>query len=355
MLSRRIRSLLLPVIYLSAGYQFVRYYVSFPVFYLNLGAYLSGRERLPFQCRVLPIFLLSPLIHSRLVQRIAAGRYGPLHNPNRLAFFIVSLVAFAFVNFFCMKLYGVLSPTRRLSFLVFPVLLFSLIWTFVIHIEGNFSYPYDLISLAFFTAGLYFIYGRRFLPLVVVMILGTLNRETTLFLIGIYILDAASVDTASPAAQFRSRFNESQISWPRVLLLSAIWIGIKFSLSHLFAGNDRSEDFNRFHENLVRVVTPYYWPVFLNICGYLIPFVWIFRSRIRPQRFANYLYILAPWVAVMFVSGVLVETRIYGELCTFAAIAIVLIFEQYIGDAGKPLIAGQTTATEVERTAPAGI
>jgi hypothetical protein len=30
----------------------------------------------------------------------------------------------------------------------------------------------------------------------------------------------------------------------------------------------------------------------------------------------------------MFCSGVLLETRIYGELCSFAAVALVLIMEE---------------------------
>jgi len=42
----------------------------------------------------------------------------------------------------------------------------------------------------------------------------------------------------------------------------------------------------------------------------------------------------------MFYSGVMVETRIYGELCTFVAVALVLIGERYITQidtrVGKP-------------------
>ncbi len=327
--TQRLLSYLLPIVCLSAGYQFVRCYVSFPYFYLRLPQYFSGTERLPFQLRVLPILILKPLGRNHLIQRISAARFGPLHNPDRLAFFLLSLVSFAILCYFLVKLYRVLSPSRRLEFLLFPTFFFILTWTYILHIEQNFSYPYDLPSLAFFTAGLYYIYLRRFLPLVVILAIGTFNRETTLFLIGIYMLDAASIPS-DRTAKWRARFDLSRISWTRVAYLAAIWLAIKLPLALIFRYNDRSEDYLRIHDNIIRLLKPFYWPAALNLGGYLLPFVLLFRRRILPQRFANYLYILGPWFLIIFCSGVILETRVYGELCGYLAVAVVLIFEQYI-------------------------
>ena len=341
---RRLLGALLSVAYLSAAYQMLRFYVSYPFFYLRLPEYFSGRERLPFQLRILPIAFLEPLGRNHLLQRFAATRIGYLHNPWRMAFFITSLLFFSVACYFLLKLYRALSTSRRLEFLLLPVFFHTFLWTYVLNVDQHYSYPYDVPSLAFFSAGLYFIYQRRFVPLAVVMLLGTVNREVTLFLIGIYILDAATVPNLDTAASFRHRFNRKHIPWLRVLLLSAIWLAVYGSLLIHFRYNDRSEDYSRIQENLIRLIKVHYWPAMLNICGYLLPFVCLFRQRLQPQRFANYLYILVPWVAIMFYTGVLNETRIFGELCPYTAIAAVLIAEQYLDNLARGSAASHNEA-----------
>ena len=326
----RLTRVLLVVAYLSAAYQMLRFYVSYPFFYIRLPEYFAGTERLPFQLRVLPIAFLYPLGHSTPLQRFAATRVGYLHNPWRMAFFIVSVLFFAIACYFLTRLYRALSTSRRLEFLLLPVFFHTFLWTYVLNVDQHYSYPYDVPSLAFFSAGLFFIYRRRFVPLFAVMLVGTFNREVTLFLIGIYILDCATVPGATAVSNFRRRFNRAQIPWLRVALLLATWLAIYGSLLIHFRYNDRVEDRNRVLENLGRLLKVHYWPAMLNINGYLLPFVLLFWRRIQPRRFANYLYILIPWVVIMFYSGVLNETRVFGELCPYAAIAVVLIGESYL-------------------------
>ncbi len=202
-------------------------------------------------------------------------------------------------------------------------------WTYVIHIDANYSYPYDMPALAFFTAGLYFIYTRRFAPLVGVILLGTLNRETTLFLIGIYMLDAASRAGAGTQTPIHERFNLQAVPWLRVFSLALLWLTVKLSLVLYFAGNSNVENYNRVVENVFRLKLRLL-PSLLNICAYLLPVVWIYRRRITPVRFANYLYILPLWFAVMFYTGVILETRIYGELSAYIAVSVVLLLEEHV-------------------------
>lgn len=339
---RRLVSVLLVVAYLSAGYQLIRFYVSFPYFYVRLPEYFSGTERLPFQLRIFPRLFLLPLGRSHLIEHVAATRVGYLHNPWRLAFFITSLVFFTITCAYTLKLYRALSTSRRLEFLLIPVVFYTFTWTYVLNVDQHYSYPYDVPSLAFFAAGVYYIYQRRFWPLVLVMLVGTFNREVTLFLIGIYILDAATIPITNTAAKFRERFNRAEIPWARVALLSFLWLAIYGFLLFHYRWNDRTEHRNRIGENLVRLAKPQYWPAELNISGYLLPFVCLFRQRLLPQRFANYLYVLVPWIAIMFYSGVLNETRVYGELCTYTSIAAVLIAEQYLDSLATGHAARQT-------------
>ena len=169
-----------------------------------------------------------------------------------------------------------------------------------------------------------------FCLLLAIVLVGSFNRETTLFLIGIYVLDQASLASfarrAEPGAR---RFDLRQVPWARVALLAIVWGAIHVLLRRMFHGNDASEDFLRIHYNLEEL-TPRFLPALLNICGYSLPLVLLFQRRLTPARFRSYLYILPVWLVVMFCSGVLVETRIYGELCSYSAIALVLILENYV-------------------------
>ncbi len=335
MIPRRPQVLFLWLLNALATLQFIRFYVIGTHFYLNLDAYLSGHERLPFQERILPIVLMWPIQHSAWLMAATAhhGSTDPAvqsaATPQTLGFYVVSLVSFIIAGIYVTRLYNAVTRSGLLRMLVYPAFLAVSLWTYVVHVDANYSYPYDISSLAFFTAGLYYIYTRRFWQLVVVMVLGTFNRETTLFLIGVYILDAASSEVADRTESFRSRFSLQHLSWARVAVLAAIWIVIKGFLAHTFAQNSHAEDYIRIEENLFRL-KPRLLPAMLNICGYLLPIVWVMRSRLRPIRFANYIYIFPVWIAVMFVSGIILETRIYGELCSFATVSAVLLLEDYV-------------------------
>ena len=313
------------VLYACTALQFVRFYTVSATFYLNLPAYLAGKERLPFQYRVLPALLIRGLYALHILRTTGMHTKGAF-TAERAPLYILSLVGFVAAALFTQALYNALTRTRSLQYLVFPVLLYTMMWTYSVHVEANFSYPYDFLSVAFFAAGLYFIVKRHFLPLLAVLALGTFNRETTLFLIGIFILDAASTGLTTPSRNWWHRFSPKQVPWLRAALLLGVWLGIKLWLGHHYAGNDRSEDYVRLRDNIGEL-KPRLWPALLNTCGFMLPVVLLFRADIKPLRYRNYLWILPVWFAAMFYAGVIVETRIYGEFCPYVAVALALILE----------------------------
>ncbi len=332
-------SAILIVLFGCATLQFIRYYCKTTDFYLNMTAYLSGHERLPFQERVFPIAILRPMFHSPWLMSHMAHANGAF-TPELGPFYILSLVSLVVAGIYTQKLYTLVTGQHSLSFLVYPIFLFAMMWSYAIHSEANYSYPYDLPGVAFFAAGLYYIYKRSYVGLFLVILIGTFNRETTLFLIVIYVIDSASRAVMSPrlasaprqqrsalSGGLFSRFDLRLVSWPKVAALSVVWVAIKLSLAHYFAANSNAENFLRIDYNLSRL-SPRLLPALLNICGYTIPVVVIFYRLLRPVRFQNYLWVLPVWIGVMFCSGVLVETRIYGELCPFAAVALVIIMEE---------------------------
>ena len=313
------------LLYACMALQYVRFYTVSATFYLNLPAYLAGSERLPFQYRVLPAVLTKGLYGVHILHTTGMHSEGAF-TAERGPLYILSLVGLVVAALFTQALYNVLTRTRSLQYLVFPVLLYTMMWTYSVHVEANFSYPYDFLSVAFFAAGVYFIVKRQFLPLLVVLTIGTFNRETTLFLIGIFVLDSASTGLTAPTGDWRDRFSLKQIPWLKASLLLVAWLSIKLWLAHHYAGNDRSEDYVRLRYNLGEL-KPRLWPALLNTCGFMLPVVLLFHTDIKPLRYRNYLWIIPVWFAAMFYAGVIVETRIYGELCPYVTVALALILE----------------------------
>ncbi len=341
-MSFRFRSLQLVqwALYLLATVQFIRFYVVSTTFYLNMPLYLAGQERLPFQYRVLPIFFMRPINNwAFLLRHFSHPSTGwdaaSASAPQTFSFYLVSLVSFIIAGGLVVRLYRAVHPDGMFAWLVYPIFMVLVLWTYVVHIDANFSYPYDMPSLAFFAGGLLAIYTRRFVPLVLIVLLGTINRETTLFLVGIYILDAATCEPLNTRSGLvsaernprQNRFLFAQVPWLRAGLLLALWLAVKLTLAHYFLHNSRVEEYSRIRENFHRL-TPRLWPALFDICGYVLPVVILFRNRLTPLRFSNYLFILPFWLGVMFYAGVILETRIWGELCTYTAVAATLLIEE---------------------------
>jgi hypothetical protein len=322
---------LVVILYVLATVNGMQFYVTNTAPWLNTARYLAGTERLPFQTRVFPIPFLKLLAHvAGSIPFLNSG--SGVFTATKFGPFFLSLVSFAIASIFVVLLYRAVSLTRSLSGVVAPIFLALTLATYVIR-SANYFYPYDMPALAFFAAGLYFIYQRKFVLLLLVVLLGTFNRETTLFLIVIYVLDAAaspSQEESAPASARSNRMYWSQVSWLRAFFLAAVWTAIRLYLSHKFAGNDRSEDYLRFGENLHRLLSPRYWPTMLDLCGYLLPIVYLCRKRLASKRLATWLLVTPLWIILMLFVGVITETRIYGELIPLVAVAATLLLEEHI-------------------------
>jgi len=317
----------LNLVYALAALQFLRFYITSTHLWINLPHYLAGTDRLPFQRRFLPVPIL--IGFNKLFAHFSFLNHGEaVRTPENFSLFCLATLAFCIAAFYLVRLYRAVSPTRLLEPLVLPVFIVLCLFTYVVHIGDTLSYPYDLPSVAFFTAGLFYIYQRRFLPLLAVILLGTINRETTLFLILIYFIDAAS-DQAVPAARLRDRLNFRRLPWLRAALLLLPWAAVELTLTHYFNNHTNSEEYLRIHENL-GYLRPRLWPALLNIGAYSLPLILLHRRYLKPARFANYLLVLPAWLAIMFVKGTMTETRIYGEFTGYFAVAVVLLVEQYV-------------------------
>lgn len=321
----------LMALYFLATVQFAWCYFWLTRPYVNTALYERGLERMPFQGRCL-MMLPMRLAHSSAL----------LHMLGRL--FVISRFWFprpvqpevlvqAVINIGCLLVTGVLttriyqasSRHRLLTPLIFPLVLVVFATTYMLHTVQNFRFIYDLPSLAFFTAALYLIYFRRHWAwFAALFLVATINRETTLLLLPLYLLDGAF---AQGRPQWKQLRHAPQ--WAVVLPLAMFWIGWELFVRHVFRYN-HSEFYPRLNWNIKSLLIPQAWPQLLSACGYLFPFVLLFRRWLPSARLRAWLWLFPLWLVFMFSYGILIETRVFGELIPLVVCSSALIFEELL-------------------------
>ncbi len=304
-------------------------YGSHPSF-LNLKLYTQGLEGLPYQYRILPMYLFRSLLRVPLVLKIAA-HVPPLGNdPYRL---IMAGIGFA-------GMLGALLATKatltRLTgdrvYSFWAALLLGLMALVDLASSWNnpFITPYDVPSLMFFALCIYLVLRRGWWVYYPVFVLSVLNRETACF-ITVFFAVWEWVRLEDAGASIGKR-----LQWiaPNVLVQAAIWIAIKIWLAHHFAGNPTEKGaghagglfITHFNYNLKELLKPFQWPLYASICGFSLPFLWLQRRWIQCRGLAIAIAVIFPisFVGLMIV-GVVVEIRIFSDWIALAAPAVALI------------------------------
>ena len=214
---------------------------------------------------------------------------------------------------------GVLTP------FVYPLFLCVCAATYVMHTVQNFRFIYDLPSLAFFSVAMYLLYFRRHWGwFAALFLVATVNRETTLLLLPLFVINEG--------------FDGFKFQWSRafrvrvvgiVVALGAAWAGWQVLVRHVFAHN-ASEFYPRFNWNLKSMLAPLAWPQMLSACGYLLLVVCLLRKQIPDSRLQTWLWIVPIWLGFMFTFGILIETRVFGELIPLVVCSTCLIAEEMI-------------------------
>lgn len=191
------------------------------------------------------------------------------------------------------------------------------------HRPNNVYYPWDTPSIAFFVLGLLLIYRRQWIPYYVLFVVATFNRETTCFLTMIYFITALlgqeryRVIIQHCAAQF------------------VIWIAIKFLMLQIYPGlelhtGDGSLFEDQIFRNLVFFSNPLSYLFFLKVmAGIWLPLLimacWVPHVFVRRA-----LLVLLPFMVGMYMVGLLVEIRIYGEMIPLVLTAFLLILRRIV-------------------------
>ena len=319
------------LLYACAIYSFARSHILNTFRYISMQAYLQGDAKLPYQRRLLPMLVARALSTAPLSRSVVHRLNGRTVPPGFFPFFLVDLLSVAVSVWLCLKLYRKAAVRPRSAPLIVAIFLWTAAWTYMLSPESSTYYPYDLPGVAFFTAGLYFIYTRRFAALLMTLLVGTLNRETTLFLIPLLFLDAMALPPQGLSTSFWRR-----VPFVKLLVLTAAWVLVKLVLRRFYTHNDAADEFLRVNENL-RLLSPNKWAQILCACGFLLPVVLYLRPRLADPRIRSYLLIIPIWVAVMFAFAVLTEIRVFGELCSLVTVATALLLDGFIEGCAAPV------------------
>jgi hypothetical protein len=292
--------------------------------YMDLSLYLEGKERMPYQGRFLMMFPMRLAEKAAWVRRLCAHFPGKkLDDPKYMGIFLISVPVFLFTIYCIAWLYKSFSRNGALAWLVPWICIYAVQSTYIVRYEQSFMYPYDFPALAFFAAGLCLIRKRRFILFTAVFLLGTLNRETMLFLLPVLAAELYTGMRGGKNTGWKVVGSTLSIS-----LLAALWFGIRVQIQHHFPCL-RSEENSHFLNNLQFLRHLQDWPEMASTCGFLWLVPLLFWRRIENTRLRLYLVaLLPPWVLVMFVYGMIAEARIFGELIVLLAPTAVILFEE---------------------------
>jgi hypothetical protein len=272
----------------------------------TLSKLVEGSAATPFQYRVLVPAAVGAL-----------GPEGPAQTRRwfRWAEFAAGLAAIAALRAYLRAIAGPTAPVGALALAAFGLLLFNLVLPRRLPVY----YPSDLPAVAVFTLGLLALRRRAWPAYYAVFALGTLNRETTCFLVLAWALTA-----------WRREGWRSLVAHAAAQL--AIWVAIKATLAQVFAANPGAGLYewshaggHRFHleTNLRFALNPANWPYWWSGLG----FVWLpalfFWRRVTDPAAQRLLLLIIPFLAGMFLVGNLYELRIYAELLPVFAGALV--------------------------------
>jgi hypothetical protein len=234
---------------------------------------------------------------------------------------VVYFLLLVYYNFLCKYF-----DDKQKLFYWTPVILYPMLWNYVI-LNQSFQY-YDFTTILIFTIGLYFIVTENFAGLLIIYIIGIINKESVVYLAFSYLL-----------------FNYKDIFTKKVILntlfLGIILIVFKVLTSYLFKNNPGDTFEVGWHENLRILLNLFNNRVFmknlgLNFGGLYILVILLFisgRWKKFPDKrliFLNLAFI--PYLLLGFYMIYFTEVRVYTELIpmiTTLSIVFISSFEKF--------------------------
>ncbi len=319
-----------------ATLQLVWFYLQHVPSALNLAAFEQGRERTPFQYRLLlvPLFRWAhtSLDLDRWAEEMSAlpGWFPHAVHPEALVEAMLDTVCVAITGLVIRRIYQASSRTGILTFVAYPGTLILIAATYAFQTTHALRFVYDFPALAFFAVGVYLIFFRRS-PLVFagLFVVATLNRETSLFLLPIYVMEQGVHSSSHTGMSTFGLYLQAVRKGPALLVvlpLGAFWIAWHLFVVRHFTLNASALD-SRLLLNLGIAACPIAWPQLLSTGCYLWPLVFLRRHLIPSPVLRVWIWLLPMWLIFMMWYGLILEPRVFGELIPIVVPAVLLIAE----------------------------
>ena len=315
------------ILYLFACFYLVQSARVNDIPYINLHDWAHGRAGLPYQRRD----LLAPLLRAAeqnpsIGRRVAAQHgLGIFADPDNYPLFVINLASILLSGLLVTLLYRRASK-GPLWWLPASLLLVFLVFSISLRWEHRYLFPYDLLSMFFFTLGLVLIDRGWAYLLIPLMPLATANRETTIMWVPLLAI-TAWLTYRNEADRARAR-RQVLLFAATATVLVVLWAVTVHHMAAPYLHNDASENYPRFSKNLHAMLTLKGWIEPFSAFAFTLPFLLAFHRRVQyPVIRATLITMLPLWFAIMFYQGEIVESRVFAEMLPFAAVAAVLIFE----------------------------
>lgn len=305
---------------LAASVQFAIVYVRTVALEFPFDRYAYADVEYPYRRRVLMQWVLRAALHFRryLTYTSRNSSWGPVEICC-VAVAVISLLAcIAIARRWIRLLAGGRSGLEWLSLLV--------IWICNYHFllaEIRFQLPYDLPSMAFFGLGCYAAYTRNRPLYYVALLVGTVNRESTLFLPLVFLLFSTS--EAAPLLQTLRRIPLRL--YAETLLQFALWAAIYLWCVRSTGGSRHLPSL--LGVNARMILKPVHWTTYASIFGFLwIPYVAYFR-RIGDARLQRLAWLAPLWAIIMFVFADPLEIRTHSEWAVYLVVCLACIARSF--------------------------
>ena len=198
--------------------------------------------------------------------------------------------------------YGILLELKmRPEFaMVLPLLILWPLWynacVFRTELFLRYYYPYDMPSVAFFAAGLFFVFRQNWRLYYIIYLLACINRETAIFLtISMLLLNWGRLS--------------ARVLATHVLAQAAIWVAVFVGVHVAFAGNPGVVNEQHFSENMEKIrdgtlVSLFGWMWMIPALGFAL----------LPTPCRRLLMVTVPFFGLMMYYARIEEARIYNEI-----------------------------------------
>jgi hypothetical protein len=286
--------------------------------FIDIGKYTHLAEKPPFQNRILMAPVLRAAAESASFHRFYVALFrNTVDTPEDLAVSLINCVCLLLLLPVTVSLRRAFIPPGQSTWLA-PLLTLAIVaFTYVVRYEQRFTMPYDMLSVLLYTLGLVAIVDRRGWLLLIVMAVGTPNRETVLFLVPVWFW-----------LEWRAGRRVSALVYG--LGGCAIWVAWRVEINHILGWAKAPYDFP-WQSNLLSVILPIHLPQVLSVFGFLAIPMWMLRDKVSDSRLRAVWIATVPFLVTALAVGVWRETRIFGELSALAGTTFAVQLEQILG------------------------